>query len=229
MQREGQKCSESIRSSDSRDFHHLSHLSFPTFSKLWRHLRLWRVLPSRPKSHISVHALAAHAIPFQDRHKQNADTKEDASVVEYAEERKILETSVLELHYYADVVGVVPPQHVNTDGLHHDSISGNLPPEWGIELVMHGGFVRYGPWADRKRYELRQSHTNLLKPSPRVELQHTFFPPNYTDYDPHKPSKPGEFRVWTSLQIFMELRDGVTLQVPFREASKVGGFCSQGW
>lgn len=28
-------------------------------------------------------------------------------------------------------------------------------------------------------------------------------------------------RIWTGLKIFIELRDGVTLQLPFREASKV--------
>ena len=27
--------------------------------------------------------------------------------------------------------------------------------------------------------------------------------------------------MWTGLKVFVELRDGVTLQLPFREASKV--------
>jgi hypothetical protein len=26
-----------------------------------------------------------------------------------------------------------------------------LPPEYGIDIVVHGGIVKYGPWADRQR------------------------------------------------------------------------------
>ena len=30
---------------------------------------------------------------------------------------------------------------------------GNIapPPEYGIDIVIQGGYVRYGPWADRQR------------------------------------------------------------------------------
>jgi hypothetical protein len=55
----------------------------------------------------------------------------------------------------------------------------------------------------------------------RVELQRTFFPPIYADVVPHERLEPGDKRLWTSLNIFVELRDDTTLYIPFREASKV--------
>lgn len=32
--------------------------------------------------------------------------------------------------------------------------NGDLAPEWGIDLVIHGGQVNYGPWTDRQRFVL---------------------------------------------------------------------------
>ena len=54
-----------------------------------------------------------------------------------------------------------------------------------------------------------------------MELQRTFFPPVYQDSSPTTRLKPGDTRVWPSLKVFVELRDTTTLQIPFREASKV--------
>lgn len=69
-------------------------------------------------------------------------------------ERKILEAPVLELSYYADVVGEVPPlphraEHVGVASI--EIGNGDIAPEWGIDMVVCGGFLRYGPWADRQR------------------------------------------------------------------------------
>lgn len=80
----------------------------------------------------------------------------DFATLDYAIERKILEASVVELLYYADVVGVVPPlgagQESQDESLDPFDIgNGDLPPEWGIDLVIMDGFIRYGPWADRQR------------------------------------------------------------------------------
>lgn len=78
----------------------------------------------------------------------------DFSTLEYAIERKILETPTLELAYYVDVVGEVP-SHISTARYAstemHDIGNCDTDPEWGIDLVIHGGFLRYGPWADRQR------------------------------------------------------------------------------
>ena len=72
---------------------------------------------------------------------------------EYAAERRLLETPTLDLAYYADVPGRVPDCHASDkdkDGI-DDIGNGDLPPEWGIDLVVNGGVVRYGPWSDRQR------------------------------------------------------------------------------
>lgn len=77
----------------------------------------------------------------------------DFSTHEYAIERKILEAPALELTYYADVVGDVPVDAptFHTTGVVHDIGNSDTEPEWGFDLVVFGGFLRYGPWADRQR------------------------------------------------------------------------------
>lgn len=55
----------------------------------------------------------------------------------------------------------------------------------------------------------------------RVELQRAFFPPVHQNSSPTPRLRPGDTRVWPSLKVFVELRDATTLQIPFREASKV--------
>ena len=79
----------------------------------------------------------------------------DFSTHEYAIERKVLEAPGLELRYYVDVVGDVPidaPSPGRAGGL-HDIGNRDTDPEWGFDLVLFGGFIRYGPWADRQRYD----------------------------------------------------------------------------
>lgn len=131
----------------------------------------------------------------------------DFSTYEYAIERKIIEAPTLELSYYADVVGEVPPlPHAETfsRGDVIDVGNGDTAPEWGIELVISGGTLRYGPWADRQR----------------AELQKVFFPSSYQNASVTERLRPGDKRVWSSLNIFIELRDETSLHVPFREPSK---------
>jgi len=77
----------------------------------------------------------------------------DFSTHEYAIERKVLEAPGLELTYYVDVVGDVPIDATpsrSTLGI-FDIGNGDTDPEWGFDLVIFGGFVRYGPWTDRQR------------------------------------------------------------------------------
>ena len=67
---------------------------------------------------------------------------------EYAVERKILEAPSLELTYYADVVGEVP---VATQVAENVIGGKEADPEWGLDVIINGGFLRYGPWTDRQR------------------------------------------------------------------------------
>ncbi|KAJ7287460.1 hypothetical protein C8J57DRAFT_1431026 [Mycena rebaudengoi] len=178
------------------------YLSYQAFAKLWRHLKLYAVtrrrfanqdLPSQP------------APPSRGKHKsldEEPPFGADFSTFEYAIERKILEAPVLELTYYTDVVGDVPAIPHPVDQEKGDIGNGDMGPEWGIDLVVRGGFLRYGPWADRQRSKSR------------------FFPPTYQNVQETPHLKPGDKRVWTAMQIFIELRDDTTFYIPFREASK---------
>lgn len=55
----------------------------------------------------------------------------------------------------------------------------------------------------------------------RAELQKILFPFTYQTAEQTHPVEPGDKRIWTTLQIFVELRNETTLLIPFREASKV--------
>lgn len=78
----------------------------------------------------------------------------DFTAFEYAVERRLLEAPMLEVSYYADIVGYVPPFPHGTEHFGLESIdigNGDISPEWGIDLVITGGTLTYGPWADRQR------------------------------------------------------------------------------
>ncbi|KAK0460992.1 uncharacterized protein EV420DRAFT_1746434 [Desarmillaria tabescens] len=179
-----------------------SYMTFHRFGKIWRKLRLYvlmakfilRQSSSRPQSRAKSTSV-----------DEDTPIGPDFTSMEYAIEQKILETPSLELCYYADVAGTVPPfsQHPDQGGL-DDIGNGDIGPEWGIDLVIKGGFICYGPWADRQR----------------GHLQRVFFPPTFHDAEETLRLQPGDQRLWTNMRIFVELRDATTLHVPFREASK---------
>lgn len=138
----------------------------------------------------------------------------DFSKLEYAIDRRLLETPVLELVYYADVAGFVPASSVESDnrqkqpdaGLESLDIgNGDLPPEWAVEVIVRGGSVHYGPWADRQR----------------TQVQRVFFPQSFSHGLPTKRLEPGDTRFCTCFRLLFEFQDAVSLTLPFREASKV--------
>ncbi|KAI0958666.1 hypothetical protein AcV7_004416 [Taiwanofungus camphoratus] len=215
----GKKVHDDIRHSRNPPLRQSSYLSFSSFERLWEHLKLWTVTssshPSRLRAFFPYPSVPVPHPPttwsWRKAHKNSGDETpigEQFLNIEYAVERKILEAPTLELLYYADVVGVVPSdvqQPPLGEGLDPFDIgNGDLPPEWGIDIVVRGGFLRYGPWADRQR----------------VGLQHAFFPQVFHNAECAPRLKPGDMRMWTGLKVFIELRDGVTLHIPFRESSK---------
>ena len=135
---------------------HLNQLTFHLFQKLWKRLKLWKHSTSpfsKPAKPTFPHPAASW------NRRKAAKSAEDATEVggdfekmEYAKEPKILECPKLELLYYADVVGVVPVVPERAAALDPQDIgNGDVPPEWGIDLALNGGSLRYGPWADRQR------------------------------------------------------------------------------
>ncbi|KAL1942384.1 hypothetical protein VTO73DRAFT_5986 [Trametes versicolor] len=211
----GRRTHEHVNRSDTTPLRHSSYLSYDAFQRVWGHLRLWTTLPAPPSRTSAFMPSGVTHPQTWGRRKQQKSLDEatplgaDFTALEYAIERKILEANTLELLYYADVVGIVPAQAGGEEAQDEspdpfDIGNGDLPPEWGIDLMVRGGFIRYGPWADRQR----------------VLLQHAFFPPTFTDAPLTPRLKPGDMRMWTGMKLFIELRDGVTLQLPFREPSK---------
>uniref|UniRef100_A0A0D2XQM9 Protein CSF1 n=1 Tax=Fusarium oxysporum (strain Fo5176) TaxID=660025 RepID=A0A0D2XQM9_FUSOF len=125
--------------------------------------------------------------------------------VEYAAVTTILDSPEAVLTVFWDAVGKVSDQSryggVKTFPF---SINGDVPPAWGMNFSIKGGTMNYGPWADRQR----------------ADLQRFFFPSLCKDAMPAKPLKPGDWRVATTFQLYIEMDDAVTLRVPIREESK---------
>ncbi|KIJ61338.1 hypothetical protein HYDPIDRAFT_177084 [Hydnomerulius pinastri MD-312] len=187
----------------------LTYLSFGVFAKMWKGLKLYSTL-FNPRQSLSSGHKSRTFIPSKKSRKsldEDAYVGADFTTLEYAIERRIIEAPMLELSYYADAVGEVPPEASGPKGIgleSYDIGNGDLPPEWGIDLVIRRGVIRYGPWADRQR----------------VHLQRTFFPPAYHDSEVSQRLRPGDKRIWTAMKIFIELREETSLNLPFREASK---------
>ncbi|KAI0035556.1 hypothetical protein K488DRAFT_82999 [Vararia minispora EC-137] len=182
--------------------------TYRSFAKLWRAAKLGHFV-----SYLRDRGRGRGRGRHSDRHRgkrrtQSMDVDTPIGInfarYEYARERTILEAPVLTLSYYVDVVGPAPSCPAPSTGGNLELGNGGDPPEWGIDFMIQGGSVRYGPWADRQR----------------AELQRAFFPASYADTEPTERLQPGMSRVWTALRVFVELRDGTTLYVPFREPSK---------
>ncbi|KAG2150597.1 hypothetical protein DEU56DRAFT_37144 [Suillus clintonianus] len=188
----------------------LGYLPFRAFSRIWKGLKLYS---SGHGSSVHDRRAAEKCPGPMPSRKSTKSIDEDTPVgadfatLEYAIERRIIEAPILELSYYTDIVGDVSDAQDGPKGMgleSYDIGNGDLPPEWGVDLVIRNGTIRYGPWADRQR----------------VHLQRTFFPPTYHDLEVSKHLRPGDKRTWTAMKVFFELRDKTVLYVPFREPSK---------
>ena len=165
----GSKLREHIERSGDTHLKHPGFLSYAYYSKLWNRLKLWSFEAApHPRARSFLQRLLRQRVPvphpprpwafWRPSKTMDEETQvgSDFSKLEYAIERKILEAPMLELLYYADVVGVVPAETSQHPTSSHnldpfDIGNGDLPPEWGIDFVVKGGFLRYGPWADRQR------------------------------------------------------------------------------
>lgn len=131
----------------------LNYLSFEVFLKVWRGIRLYSTLFS--PNHLASSGFKGRTFTSGKKSLDESNfVGGDFTKLEYAIERRIVEAPVLELSYYADVVGEVPTELDGPKGMgleSYDIGNGDLPPEWGIDLVIRNGTLRYGPWADRQR------------------------------------------------------------------------------
>ncbi|QIX00751.1 hypothetical protein AMS68_006268 [Peltaster fructicola] len=138
---------------------------------------------------------------------ESPDDRAEWRNVEYAKASTLADCEQVNMRFYWDIPGNVPDGLTESASL-LDSDSGlNSPPslpDYGIDLAVHGGFVTYGPWADRER----------------VNLQRVFFPASFVDALPFEPPGPGQTRVATIFKLFLSIEEDVTLRIPTRETSK---------
>lgn len=158
MSSAGGKLHIGIQEAGNQPLRSRSYLSFATFSKLWLRHKLWTIIFSRSQS---SHNFLHNTGTWPRRRPRDADDEPtplgiNFTTLEYAKETKVLEAPFLDLLYYADSVGEVPQSPANeeiplptADPL--DIGNGDLPPEWGIDIAVRGGVLRYGPWTDRQR------------------------------------------------------------------------------
>lgn len=139
---------------------------------------------------------------YLDEHE--VDEHEEWQEVEYAKVSQLVDVPRVSMRFYFDIPGYVPDHPTLPDVTYADDINGSPPPDYGMELGVHGGEVVYGPWADRQR----------------VNLQNVFFPAACVDAKPSRPLKAGDVRVATVFKIAVVVEADVTLRIPTREESK---------
>ncbi|WVQ94212.1 hypothetical protein IAU59_001290 [Kwoniella sp. CBS 9459] len=136
---------------------------------------------------------------------ENNSTGSKREEREYAKVTRLLETQKLELSYYADTPGLVPHPHESPYVDDQDEIGNvDLPPEYGIDIVIHKGNIRYGPWADQQR----------------EAIQRAFAPSLFFDSEPKPRLQPGDTRVHMTLVLHLLLEDETVMRIPTREPSK---------
>ncbi|KAL8836133.1 MAG: hypothetical protein Q9176_006513 [Flavoplaca citrina] len=158
---------------------------------------------------------ASSPIPGQDQWlglTRYLDDDEDISAeqerwrsIEYGRHPVIVDSPSITLNLFWDVPGLVPVLEEPNDGPRDSKdISGDVPPDWNVELCIHGGLISYGPWTDRLR----------------TDLQPVFFPNFYKDAVPATPLSPGQRRVSTVFKLNIDIEQTTSLLVPTRESSK---------
>ncbi|KEF57802.1 uncharacterized protein A1O9_05722 [Exophiala aquamarina CBS 119918] len=187
---------------------------------------LKRLLPGLRSSRGSLRTSASpdrvskgHFI-FEDFHDQNRswhgltryldederDDHESWSHVDYARFSQVLDSPAVHLNFYWDIPGeVVEEQEGGQEpDANCDEVNGCSPPGYGLDLTVRGGFVNYGPWADRLR----------------LEIQNVFFPNPFKSVTPAEALGVGQPRQSTVMTIRVDLEDEVSLRVPTKERSK---------
>lgn len=126
--------------------------------------------------------------------------------IEYAKSSVIADLERVGFQFYWDIAGPVLQHSAGGDfenGDHCD-INGSVPPEYGMQLIVHGGYVVYGPWADRNR----------------LIFQQIFFPAQFADSVPCKVLVSGQSRMCTVFKLDLLVSEETTVRIPFREHSK---------
>ncbi|KAK2740546.1 hypothetical protein FQN57_006050 [Myotisia sp. PD_48] len=139
--------------------------------------------------------------------EEDQDEHEGWNSVDYGRFSTLLDCPSIKFCYYWDIAGKVPNSTSipsSRPKLHAGNINNAEPPKWGMDLVIRGGIVNYGPWADRER----------------AHIQSIFFPNSYRDAQIALMLKPGQDRQSTEFKLKVEIHDSTTIRIPTREPSK---------
>ena len=137
--------------------------------------------------------------------EENNSLLQPTDVTEYAKVTTFLDSAELQMSFYYDEPGRVPPVSKQRPSDEAHIGNGDLSPEWGLTIEVTGGTISYGPWADRQR----------------GVLQEMFFPGMYEDATLAPRLKVGDRRVYEFFKVLVEFRDYVIFKIPTKEKSKV--------
>ncbi|KAH3684845.1 hypothetical protein WICPIJ_004198 [Wickerhamomyces pijperi] len=114
---------------------------------------------------------------------------------EYAKFSSVLVSKRLELEYYYDQPGIVPPNY------DHENPSN---PKYGLNVKLFETTIHYGPWAERQRLTLQQ----VLMPSYSLTSE------------PEGVVAVGSRRQYDSFVLKIDAVDDLIVRIPMREHSK---------
>ncbi|KAI4255939.1 MAG: hypothetical protein LQ352_002324 [Teloschistes flavicans] len=125
--------------------------------------------------------------------------------IEYGQHQIIVDSPKIAMSLHWDIPGLIPEcTESEATGEDREDINGSKPPDWSVELYVHGGLICYGPWADRLR----------------TDIQPMFFPTSYQDAVPAKRLSIGQPRLSTTFKTKVTIEQTTTLMIPTREPSK---------
>jgi hypothetical protein len=137
--------------------------------------------------------------------ENDRDDHEAWTHVDYARFSTIVDCPAIHFKFYWDIQGPLPEADaVESSQVSSYDLNGDVPPGYGMHLIVRGGDVNYGPWADRLR----------------LEIQSAFFPNGYKTAVPAEAPVAGDLRIYTIMNIRVDIDGDVTLRVPTREQSK---------
>ncbi|GMM28578.1 Csf1 protein [Martiniozyma asiatica (nom. inval.)] len=124
---------------------------------------------------------------------------------EYAKESNVFSFSQVNIIYYFDMPGLVSSDQLKQNLIDEVNIGNGGPaPKFGLDLIVSGAKITYGPWAEKNR----------------VFVHQVLFPTLYKDSEILPLLSAGQVRQYTKFEICIDFVDSGIMRIPFREESK---------
>lgn len=173
----------------------------------WKGLERYLTTHSSSDSDSTADSMLNHKCDNHNYHDTNNHSKNNNNNnnTEYAKWSNIVDCSTCHINYYYDIPGLVPSKQKLSDFVDHIDIGNkDTPPMLGLDIVVYGATICYGPWAEKNRGFLHQ----LL------------FPSLYRDTVPFPKLESGMRRQYVSFDLSFECGDELIFRIPHREESK---------